>query len=100
MCYKMMVGDSKVLEEQKEYNYYFHYCVSGNATTASQFGAATTTFMYTRIAGGCIGNESYLFNCPAYPVAVTCTTANPAAVICSSPCKGICLMLFHCITDV
>ncbi|KAL5491262.1 hypothetical protein EMCRGX_G016515 [Ephydatia muelleri] len=70
--------DAKVVCRQLGFN-------SSIATTVSQFGAATTDYLWTRKAGGCIGTESRLFSCPAYPVAVSCTSANPAAVICSSP---------------
>ena len=96
MCCKMMVGDSKCLESRINMCFVFFI---GIATTVSQFGAATTDYLWTRKAGGCIGTESRLSSCPAYPVAVSCTSANPAAVICSSPCKSIYLMLFHCIAD-
>ena len=75
--------------------YYFtglvnqYTCFAGIATTFSQFGAATTPYLWTIFAGGCTGTESTLYSCPQYPVAVTCTSAYPAAVICSSPCKGM-----------
>ena len=59
----------------------------GIAATMSQFGAATTDYMWTERAGRCIGTEATLYSCHAYSVTVSCTSANPAAVICSSPCK-------------
>eukprot|EP00731_Ephydatia_muelleri_P015094 Em0008g814a len=71
-------NDAKVVCRQLGFN-------SSIATTLSQFGAATTTDLWTRKGGGCIGTESTLYSCPPYPVAVSCTFSNPAAVICSSP---------------
>ena len=84
MCCKMI--DSKVLDNQKGYNRFSILFFIGIATTMSRFGAATTD-LWTDKAGGCIGTESRLYSCPAYPGDVSCTSANPAAVMCSSPCK-------------
>ena len=66
-----------------------HFTISGLSSTSSIFGPATTDYLWTQVAGGCTGTEAILVNCPRLPTPVSCTGAYPAAVRCTSPCKGI-----------
>ena len=62
--------------------------IIGSPSNNSIFGPATSVYPWTNVAGGCSGTETRLFECPRLPTAVSCTGANPAAVNCSSACKG------------
>ena len=76
-----------------------HFTISGISSTSSIYGPATTVYLWTQVAGGCNGTEATLYKCPRLPTAVSCTSANPAAVRCSSPCKGITHVVHYGWTD-
>ena len=89
----MLVPEVKVLHNNKLHSLckdlHPHFTISGLSSTSSIFGPATTDYLWTNVAGGCTGTEALLYNCPRLSTAVFCTGTNPAAVNCSSPCKGI-----------